>query len=94
MPGSLPGGSYGTYWLETSRTALTIDLPPLGFHQIDTLADVMARECPSCIDLDRVAPAGVYVADGSTQLPFYAYGSVIWTPLNDPEFIAAIPLVP
>ncbi len=82
----------GTYWLRSSGTTLAVDLPPWGFRQIDDLASVMLQQCPSCEGLDRVAPAAIYLVDNDTQLPFYAYASVIWTPLNDPEFIAAVPI--
>ena len=86
----------GTYWLGNpvglNQSMLTIDLPPWGFRQIDDLASVMLQRCPSCAWLDRVAPAAIYLVDSDTQLPFYAYASVIWTPLNDPEFVAAVPL--
>jgi hypothetical protein len=68
-----------------------MDLQPWGFQQIDDLASVMLQQCPSCDWLDRVAPAAIYLLDSNPQLPFYAYASVIWTPLNDPEFIAAVP---
>jgi len=81
----------GTYWLLSSGATLAIDLPPWGFRQIDDLASVMLQQCPSCDWLDPVAPAAVYLFDYDTRLPFYAYASVIWTPLNDPEFITAVP---
>jgi hypothetical protein len=81
----------GTYWLQSYGTMLAVDLLPWGFRQIDDLASVMLQQCPSCDGLDRVGPAAIYLLDSNTQLPFYAYASVIWTPLNDPEFIAAVP---
>lgn len=80
----------GTYWIQSLVTSLAVDLPPWGFRQIDSLASIMLQQCPSCDGLDRVAPAAIYI-DGKTQDPFYAYASVIWTPLNDPEFIPAVP---
>jgi hypothetical protein len=89
-----PPGQAGTYWLQTSSTTLAIDLPPWGFRQVDNLASVLLQECPLCEGLDRVAPAAIYLLDNGTQSPFYAYASVIWTPLNDPEFIAAVPMTP
>ncbi len=73
---------------------VTIDLPPWGFRQVDDFAAVLLQECPTCTWQDRVAPAAVWLVDSDpTGLPFYAYVSVIWTPLNDPEFIAAEPFV-
>ncbi len=84
----------GTYWLgfQYGEPTLTIDLQPWGFRQIDDLASVLLQECPTCTGQDRVAPAAIYLVDNNgAQLPFYAYASVIWTPLNDPEFIAAEP---
>ena len=82
----------GTYWLAGPGGTLAVDLPPWGFRQVDDLASIILQQCPSCDGLDRVAPAGIYLVDSDTQLPFYAYASVIWTPLNDPEFVAAVPL--
>jgi hypothetical protein len=81
----------GTYWLIRSSTTLAVDLLPWGFRQIDDLASVMLQQCATCDWLDRVAPAAIYLLDSNPKLPFYAYASVIWTPLNDPEFIAAVP---
>ncbi len=86
-----PGEADGTYWLANGAAALSFELPPWGFRQIDDLAAVLLEQCPSCSSLDRVAPAAVYVIDAETSMPFYAYASVIWTPLNDPEFVAAEP---
>ncbi|MDD5563479.1 MAG: hypothetical protein PHQ91_07165 [Thermoanaerobaculaceae bacterium] len=91
-------GSAGTYWLGnqyqygTPMPTLTIDLQPWGFRQVDDLASVLLPECPSCTWQDRVTPAAIYLVDNDNAgLPFYAYASVIWTPLNDPEFVAAEP---
>jgi hypothetical protein len=94
--GSAPTGPPdGTYWLGYLggvSPILTIDLQPWGFRQIDDLASVLLQECPSCDWQDRVAPAEIFLVDNDdTGLPFYAYASVIWTPLNDPEFVAAEP---
>jgi hypothetical protein len=86
----LPVLGTATYFLETSFASLAIDLAPWGFRQVDNLVEVMLQQCPTCGDFDHVAPAGIFVFD-DTGLPFYAYASVIWTPLNDPEFIAAEP---
>jgi hypothetical protein len=85
----------GTYWLGTiggASPTLTVNLQPWGFQQVDDLASVLLRQCPSCTWQDRVAPAEIFVVDtDQSGLPFYAYASVIWTPLNDPEFVAAEP---
>jgi hypothetical protein len=90
--------SDGTYWMRynlgNSNAMLEVNLPQWGFRQIDNLASVMLQECPSCTWLDRVAPADIGLRDDQTQLPYYAYASVVWTPLNDPEFIAAVPVTP
>jgi hypothetical protein len=83
-----------SYWLLAAPTpaGLKVDLPPWGFRQIDDFISVMRQQCTSGCDLlDRVAPAAVFLQDLATQLPFYAYASVIYSPLNDPEFIAAVP---
>ena len=73
---------------------LSVNLPPWGFRQIDDLASVMQQVCPSCAWLDRAIPADIGLRDDQTQLPFYGYASVVWTPLNDPEFVAAVPVTP
>jgi hypothetical protein len=95
--GSMPTGPPdGTYWLGYqggNGPILAIDLQPWGFRQIDNLASVLLQECPSCHWQGSVAPSAIYL-HSDTELPFYAYASVIWTPLNDPEFIAAEPSVP
>lgn len=86
----------GTHWLAyglgSSNAVLKINLPPWGFRQIDALASMMLQQCASCTWVDRIGPTDLYLHDDETQLPFYAYASVIWTPLNDPEFIAAVPI--
>lgn len=83
----------GTYWLGVglglNESTLSIELPPWGFRQVDDLASVLLQQCPSCNWLERVAPAAIYLVDNDTQLPYFAYASVIWTPLNDGEFVAA-----
>ena len=83
-----------TYWLPEAPTpaSLDVDLPPWGFRQIDDFLSVMRQQCTwSCDVLDGVRPAAVFLQDLATQLPFYAYASVIYSPLNDPEFIPAVP---
>lgn len=84
--------SDGTFWVGWGAVTLAIDLAPWGFRQVDDLASVLLSQCPSCDFLDRVTPSVIHVIDPGNQLPFYAYASVIWTPLNDPEFIAAVPI--
>lgn len=55
----------------------------------------MPQQCPGCASFDRVAPAEILLFDhDNSGLPYFAYASVIWTPLNDPEFIGAVPSVP
>lgn len=41
---------------------------------------------------DPVGPAMVFFSDNASGLPFYAYASLIYSPLNHPEFIAAVPM--
>jgi hypothetical protein len=82
----------GTYWLQRYVTSLPVELLPWGFRQIDSFISVILEQCPSCEGLDRVAPVAIKLVDDRTLLPFYGYASVIWSPLNDPEFIAGVPL--
>ena len=84
----------GTYWFGTEQATLAFDIAPLGFLQVDDLASVLRAHCPSCEWLDWVAPTVVHVVEPGGQLPFYAYASVIWSPLNDPEFVPVVPVTP
>ncbi len=87
----------GAYWVApgfsdgSAELSVTVALPPWGFRQIDDFVSVILQQRPGLEPLDRVGPAGIYLVDQQNpQSPFYAYASVIWSPLNDPEFVAAM----
>jgi hypothetical protein len=86
---------YWTPWAEA--TGFDVVLPPWGWIQVNdvfALLNVVLQPGPgSGTPLENwLLPASVIIGPLG-DLPYYAYATPIYSPLNDPEFIVAEPLV-
>jgi hypothetical protein len=70
-------------------------LPPLGWLQVnDIFALFVDMSTPGWgFPIEDVLPGSVII-EPQGDLPYYAYATPIYSPLNDPEFITAIPFTP
>jgi hypothetical protein len=83
-----------TYWDEDPSVVepLHVDLPPWGWRQLNDLSGLVGcnaagRDRPWVCD--GTQPLYVTVTPDGEQ-PYYAYGSVVYSPLNDPELVPAL----
>jgi hypothetical protein len=86
---------YWTPWAPLSIPGPGVVLPPWGWLQInDVFALLEGISQPGWgYPVEDVLPASVII-EPLGGLPYYAYATPIYSPLNDPEFIAAIPMSP
>jgi hypothetical protein len=85
---------YWTPWAQPS--GFDVVLPPWGWLQITAvfaLLEAMLQPGWGTPIENWLAPASVII-EPLGGLPYYAYATPIYSPLNDPEFIAAIPITP
>jgi hypothetical protein len=92
------GAGNNPYWTTDVATLGGFDvvLPAWGWLQINdafAVLEVMLQPGRGTPIENWLVPASVIV-EPQGDLPYYAYATPIYSPLNDPEFIAAIPLTP
>lgn len=88
------GGPYWTPW--APLTELDVVLPAWGWYQINdvfAVLEVMLQPGWGTPIENWLAPASVRIEPVS-GLGYYAYATPIYSPLNDPEFVAAVPIGP
>ncbi len=92
-----PPGPVWLEWLDSFAVQTTpLNLPPWGWLQVNDVFSLWENKDTSTgapAKLDFVAP-GLIALLPSTEQPYFAYASVIYSPSNDSEFVAAIPGVP
>jgi len=86
------------YWLDAiALQPLVVVLPPWGWHQVDDIFSKLvwctyANGCwPGYAGSGHLGPDFFEVEPGDPAAPYFAYASMIYSPLNDPEFVAVIP---
>ena len=91
------GAGNNPYWTPwATPSGFDVTLPPWGWVQInDVFAVLEAMLQPGWgTPLENwLAPASLII-EPLGDLPYYAYATPIYSPLNDPEFIAALPITP
>ena len=98
---SLKGQGFGNgagnnpYWTApATASGFSVTLPPWGWLQINdvfAVLEVMLQPGWGTPLENWLAPASVII-EPSGALAYYAYATPIYSPLNDPEFIAAVPI--
>jgi len=93
-----PGLEDPRYWLDANPLQpFLVTLPAWGWRQVD---DIFSKAL-WCTDLDgcwRVPGGGAHpgphfleAEPDDPQASYFAYASIVYSPLNDPEFVAVIP---
>ena len=86
------------YWLDANPLQpFVVTLPPWGWRQINDIFSKMIQ----CTYADGCWPifpgsgyAGVHfveVEPDNPQAPYFAYASMVYSPLNEPEFVSVVP---
>ena len=90
------GADNKTYWNPVGPlSGPDVVLPPWGWLQINDVFAVLEELLQPGWGhpVEDVLPGSVII-EPLDDLPYYAYATPIYSPLNDPEFIAAIPITP
>jgi hypothetical protein len=73
---------------------IKVDLAPWGWRQLNDVFQSVPIYCPFPVCTPPVPhdvrPAFAVITPGEEQ-PYFAYTTVLYSPLNDPEFIPAVP---
>jgi hypothetical protein len=90
------GAGNNPYWMPVGPlTGPDVVLPAWGWLQINDVFALLEGIFEPGLrhPIEDVLPASVII-EPLGGLPYYAYATPIYSPLNDPEFIAAIPITP
>ncbi|HUK11760.1 MAG TPA: hypothetical protein VLW17_00545 [Thermoanaerobaculaceae bacterium] len=82
------------YWLDSiALQPLVVTLPPWGWRQVDDIFSklVWCNDLNGCVGADDDGLHFLEVEPNDLQAPYFAYASMIYSPLNDPEFVSVIP---
>ncbi|HVN76072.1 MAG TPA: hypothetical protein VMT19_07125 [Thermoanaerobaculaceae bacterium] len=86
------------FWLDAiALQPLVVVLPPWGWHQVDDIFSKLvwctyASGCwPVYAGGGYAGPHVFEVQADDPEAPYFTYASMIYSPLNDPEFVAVIP---
>jgi hypothetical protein len=82
------------YWLDAiALQPFVVTLPPWGWRQIDDFFSKLmwCTNATGCAGTDDDGLQFLEVEPDDSQAPYFAYASMIYSPLNDPEFVSVIP---
>ena len=84
------------YWLDANALQpLVITLPPWGWRQVDDVFSKLllctyAGGCAGAASPGYNGPHFMEVEPDDPQVPYFAYASIVYSPLNDPEFVSVM----
>ncbi len=85
------------YWLDANALQpLVVTLPPWGWRQLDDVFSQLLlctypMGCSIANGWGYGGPHYMEVEPDDPKAPYFAYASIVYSPLNDPEFVPVIP---